>query len=116
MFKVNQVLIRKVDGAFAVVKEVQVDGLVVTIKGKAYEGAFDAFQTGHTIDGDFMTPVLVENVKQGDYVKRKFDAKGVFFRMGYDREMKAYRLDSCDDISKSVWVKKGTVLVVGFTY
>lgn len=115
-YKVGQVLIRKVDGAFAVVKEVQVNGLVVTIKGKAYEGAFEAFVTGYEIDGDFMIPMLVESVKQGEFVKRKFDAKGVFMREEYDRETKRYALDSCDDISKQVWVKKGTVVIVGFTY
>ena len=62
------------------------------------------------------TPVKVEAVKQGEYVKRKADSKTVYIRNGYDRPSGCYELERADDIGRYIYVKKGTVLHVGFTY
>lgn len=57
----------------------------------------------------------VENLK-GELVKRKPDAKKVYLVVGYCRISRAYQLDDYGDISRSIYVRKGTVLFTGFTY
>lgn len=58
----------------------------------------------------------VETIKQGEYVKRKADAKKVYIRGEYCRESKAYELTDAEDMNRQIYVKKGAVLYVGFTY
>lgn len=58
----------------------------------------------------------VEDIKQGEYVKRKPDAKKVYIRQEYDRESKTYWLQDAEDIGRGISVKKGTVLYIGFEY
>lgn len=58
----------------------------------------------------------VEDLKLGEYVKRKADAKKVYRRGEYDHATKRYALSDCDDICREVYVKRGTELFVGFTY
>ena len=57
----------------------------------------------------------VEALK-GQYVKRKADARKVYKVAGYCPINKAWQLDDCDDISRCIYVKKGTTLVCGFDY
>lgn len=58
----------------------------------------------------------VEQIKAGEYVKRKADAQKVFKRGGYDASSKRYELIDCEDINRVVYVRKGTPLFLGFTY
>jgi hypothetical protein len=58
----------------------------------------------------------VEDIKLGEYVKRKADAKKVYRRGCYDAAIKRYALTDCEDINREVYVKKGTKLHIGFTY
>lgn len=58
----------------------------------------------------------VETIKAGEYVKRKADAAKVYKRGAFDRSSGKYALIDCDDINREVYVKRGTQLVVGFTY
>lgn len=60
--------------------------------------------------------VKVEDIPQGEYVKRKADSKKVYRRDEYIRQEKRYALVDVDDVSRNVTVKKGTLLFVGFTY
>lgn len=62
------------------------------------------------------TPVKVEAVKRGEYVKRKPDAKAVYIRGLYCKSSKTYALHDTNDVHRVIHVKKGTVLHVGFTY
>jgi len=62
----------------------------------------------HTLD--------VKNIKQGEYVKRKADAKTVFVRGHYDAATKSYSLSDTEDFNREVFVKSGTQLFVGFDY
>lgn len=57
----------------------------------------------------------VENLK-GELVKRKPDAKKVYMVAGYCKINRAYQLDDYNDSSRSIYVKKGTVLFTEFTY
>ena len=62
----------------------------------------------------------VQNIKRGEYVKR-LNADGtaqnkVYARSYYDAESQRYALDDVDDTSRQVFVRKGTRLLVGFTY
>lgn len=63
-----------------------------------------------------MQTQTVELIKKGEFVKRKADAKGVFTRGDYDQATKRYSLVDTEDHCREVWVKKGTVLFVGFDY
>lgn len=62
----------------------------------------------------------VQNIKRGEYVKR-LNADGTtqsktYQRSYYDAETQRYALDDVDDTSRQVFVRKGTKLLVGFTY
>lgn len=62
----------------------------------------------------------VEDVARGDYV-RKVTKDGlplnkVYQRGTFDRTTKRYSLIDCDDVNRELFVKKGTKLLVGFTY
>jgi hypothetical protein len=63
-----------------------------------------------------MAQQTVETIKLGEYVKRKEDSVKTFKRGSYDASAKRYSLVDCDDINREVFVKRGTLLVVGFTY
>lgn len=60
--------------------------------------------------------VKIEDCKEGEYIKRKADAKKVYQRGAYDRTTKSYSLIDCDDINREVFVKRGTLVFVGFIY
>ena len=62
----------------------------------------------------------VQNIKRGEYVKR-LNADGTaqsktYQRSYYDADTKRYALEDVDDTSRQVFVRKGTKLLVGFTY
>jgi hypothetical protein len=58
----------------------------------------------------------VETLKKGEYVKRKPDANKVYMLGDYNREYKVYSLEDTDDMNREIFIKRGTKLVVGFTY
>ena len=69
---------------------------------------------------DTETTAQVQNIKRGEYVKR-LNADGTtqsktYQRSYYDAETQRYALDDVDDTSRQVFVRKGTKLLVGFTY
>lgn len=58
----------------------------------------------------------VETIKRGEFVRRKADAAKTYQRGEYDKSSKTYSLVDCDDHCREIFVKRGTVLFVGFTY
>lgn len=58
----------------------------------------------------------VEQIKVGEYVRRSPTAHRTFTRGKYDQGERRYQLHDCDDVNRSIWVRKGTNLVVDFTY
>lgn len=58
----------------------------------------------------------VEDLPKGEYVRRKADSAKVYIRGTYDRSTGTYELMDYGDTSRSLYVKRGTVLFYGFTY
>ena len=58
----------------------------------------------------------VQELPLGEFVKRKEDSAKVYRRGPYDRQLHRFQLDDMDDISRAIYVKKGTPLFFGFTY
>lgn len=62
----------------------------------------------------------VETVKKGEFVKRvnKDGSAGnkVYRRGDYDASSRKYSLEDYEDANREVFVKKGTILFVGFSY
>ena len=57
----------------------------------------------------------VENIKKGEFVKRKENANKTYTKGDFDRTY-GYMLEDYDDISRCIYVKKGTKLFIGFTF
>ena len=66
--------------------------------------------------GGFMESKQVQDLPLGEFVKRKADSHKVYKRVAYCKANKAYQLDDMEDISRAIYVKKGTILFYGFTY
>lgn len=65
------------------------------------------------------TTQTIESIAANEYVRRIRAGKmsnETFKRGAYDKASKSYSLVSCDDMNKEVFVKRGTMLAVGFTY
>ncbi len=58
----------------------------------------------------------VRNVPTGTYIKRKAEAKKVYIAAGYCRGNRAYEIVDADDINRSMFIKGGKPVFVGFTY
>ena len=58
----------------------------------------------------------VESLKPGEYVRRKAGANVTYIRGEYDRATKRYSLVRFDDTSREVFVKRGTLVFVGFSF
>lgn len=63
-----------------------------------------------------MRQVVIEAVKPGEFVKRKPDARTVFKRGHFDRATMSYALVDCEDINREVFIKRGTLVYIDFTY
>lgn len=63
-----------------------------------------------------LTEIAVKNVIDGDYVKRKADAKTVYIRCGYDRSTKTYCLQDTEDMNRCIYIKSNKTVFVGFDY
>ena len=63
-----------------------------------------------------MYAVEIENVKKGEFIRRKPDAKKTYVRGDYDRIEKKYILDDWDDTSRWIYIRRGTVVYTGFTF
>ena len=64
---------------------------------------------------DTASTATVESIARGEFVRRKADGK-VFIRGEYDRATRRFSLEDANDIGREVFVKRGTVLHIGFDY
>lgn len=69
----------------------------------------------HTTTNDGVA-VLLRNVKEGDYVKRKIDSNKVYIRNHYDRATKSFCLTDSEDVGRCIFVKANKVVYSYFTY
>ncbi len=58
----------------------------------------------------------LRDVKPGEHFKRKPDARAVLVRGAYDRASKRISATDFDDISRELFIKPDTPVVVGFTF
>jgi hypothetical protein len=63
-----------------------------------------------------MQSILLKDVKKGEFIKRKPDAKKVYTRGEYDRAEKRFTCDDWDDISRAVYLKGSTTVFVDFEF
>ena len=63
-----------------------------------------------------MKKIKIEDVKKGDFIRRKPEAQTTFTAGGYCRFERRYILDDWDDISRCVYLKRGTEVYVGFVF
>jgi hypothetical protein len=63
-----------------------------------------------------MQNVTIKNVKPGDYIKRKADAKAVYIKGAYIKSLKGFECADVSDINKSIVIKSDKLVFVGFTY
>ena len=63
--------------------------------------------------------VKIEDVEKGDFFKRMSagkPAKKVYLKTKFDRSEKKYIGEDWDDISREIYLKKGTLVAVGFDF
>ncbi len=67
---------------------------------------------------DGATPIRLDRVVRGDYIRRKADSKKTYTRGAYVRDegLNRYECNDVDDISRSIFLKGSTMVYVGFTY
>ena len=58
----------------------------------------------------------ISEVKKGDFLKRKADAKRVYIRGDYDRASKSFSCIAYDDINQEIFIKANKKVFVGFTF
>lgn len=63
-----------------------------------------------------MQNITLRNVKPGDFVKRKADAKSIYIKGAYDKTTKSFELVDVEDINRVVYIKADKPVYVGFTY
>ena len=63
-----------------------------------------------------MEAVKLKDVKRGDFVRRKPDAKKTYIKGEYNRSFGKYSLEDFDDISREMFVKGSTTVYVSFTF
>jgi len=75
-------------------------------------------RTGPTKENRVLDHEATKPVQElrGEYVKRKPDAKKVYIVNGYCRVSRRWELTDCDDVSRCIYIKTGTLLFAGFTY
>ena len=74
---------------------------------------YDAF-------GDDMVAIDLKSLTKGEFFKRKVDAKKVYTKESYNRKDSFgpanWVCDDQDDISRSVYLKPSTIVLIGFCY
>jgi hypothetical protein len=74
------------------------------------------FTEEYLINNNLPDGVPVELIVPNHYVRRKADAKKTYRLVGWDPSERKYELWDTDDISRSLYVKKGTKLFLKFDY
>lgn len=63
-----------------------------------------------------MQNVTIKQVKSGDYIKRKADAKTVYIKGDYIKSLKGFECTDASDINKTIVIKSDKLVFIGFTY
>ena len=63
-----------------------------------------------------MNTLALNQVKSGEYIKRKIDAKTVYIKGAYDKASKSFSCIDTEDICREIFIKANKPVFVGFTY
>ncbi|MBO7209704.1 MAG: hypothetical protein J6V44_01665 [Methanobrevibacter sp.] len=63
-----------------------------------------------------MQEKILKDLKKGEFLKRKADAKEVYIKGDYDRATKSFCCVAYSDINKWVFIKANKKVFVGFTF
>lgn len=63
-----------------------------------------------------MQTAILRNVKLGEFVRRKADAKKTYIKGPYDKASKAFSLTDFDDVNREIFVKASATVYVGFDF
>lgn len=63
-----------------------------------------------------MQTLPLRDVKPGDFVRRKADAKTTYVKGAYDRASKTFSLTDFDDMNREIFLKPTTLVWVGFDF
>lgn len=63
-----------------------------------------------------MIPCTLRNVKPGDFVRRKPDAKKTYVNGSYDKASKTFSLIDFDDVNREIFIKASTTVYIGFDF
>tara|TARA_R110000822_G_scaffold11698_13_gene42497 strand:+ start:3931 stop:4140 length:210 start_codon:yes stop_codon:yes gene_type:complete len=61
----------------------------------------------------------IEDVKAGEFIRivtKNGPGREVYIKGDYQRDLKKWECDAESDISKSRYLKKGTLVLIGFDY
>lgn len=70
----------------------------------------------YDIDDNGLEFKKIQDIKKDEFFKRKAEAKKVWTKTEYDRTEKKYECADESDISNWIYLKKNTLVVVGFDY
>ena len=63
-----------------------------------------------------MEEKMIKELKKGEFLKRKADAKEVYIKDYYDRASKSFCCIAYSDINNWVFIKANKKVFVGFTF
>ena len=63
-----------------------------------------------------MKKVQMRDVKKGEFIRRKPEAKATYIRGEYDRSNKDYSCTSFWNINKEIFIKPNTYVWIGFDF
>ena len=63
-----------------------------------------------------MQPTSIKQIKQGEFFKRKPDAKTVYVRGKYDAGSASYSAHKFNDINSEIFIKRNKVVYIHFEF
>jgi hypothetical protein len=81
-----------------------------------YDASLEEEEKAPEPEDDGLTEILLKDVKKGDYVWRKRDAKTTWKKMHYDASSKKYALADTSDMMKEIFIKGSTKVFIGMTH
>ena len=63
-----------------------------------------------------MEQTQIKNLKKGELIKRKADAKQVYIKGDYDRASKSFSCIDYEDINHEIFIKADKIVFYDFTF
>lgn len=63
-----------------------------------------------------MQSATLRNVKPGDFIRRKPDAKKIYVKGAYDKASKTFSLTDFDDANREIFIRASATVYVGFDF